>query len=232
MKSGPKPKGNVSIKWSSEFSYAIGLITADGCLSKDGRHISLTSKDKVQVETFKRCLNLSTKTSIKFSGSGNVAYHTQFGDVLFYKFLLSIGLSPAKSKTIVSVQVPNKYFLDFFRGYFDGDGCSFSFFDSVFPDSYRFYISFTSGSLKYLEWLRGRVSETCEVKGYLCYYHHAPYFQLRYAKKEAILISKKMYHPNRAPYLERKFLKIQKSLNIIRLCRGGEIGRHAVFRTL
>jgi len=100
MKRGAKPKGKVSIIWGSQFAYAIGLLVADGCLSKDGRHINLTSKDKAQIVLFKKCLGLKTKVSPKYSGSGNLAYCTQFGDVLFYEFLLSIGLLPAKSKTI------------------------------------------------------------------------------------------------------------------------------------
>lgn len=107
MKRGPKPKGKVTNKWSPRFSYAIGLLVADGCLSKDGRHIDFTSKDKDLVNLFKKCLRLDTKVSSKLSGSGNVAYHTQFGDVLFYDFLLSIGLTPAKSKTIGSITIPD-----------------------------------------------------------------------------------------------------------------------------
>src|SRR3989338_1868145 len=113
MKPGPKPKGSVLIKWSSQFSYAIGLLVADGCLSKDGRHISITSTDGDQIETFKGCLGLKTKLSTKFSGGGNLAHHTQFGDVLFYRFLMRIGITPAKSNTILAVSIPNKYFIDF-----------------------------------------------------------------------------------------------------------------------
>lgn len=53
---GPKPKGKVNIKWSANFAYAIGLIVSDGSLSKDGRHISFTSKDKERVDNFNKAL--------------------------------------------------------------------------------------------------------------------------------------------------------------------------------
>ena len=109
MKRGPKPKGKVKIIWSPQFAYAIGLLTADGCLSKDGRHIDLTSKDKAQILLFKKCLGLSVKVGNKYSSNGNLAYHAQFGDVLFYKFLMSIGLTPAKSKTIGVIKIPEIY---------------------------------------------------------------------------------------------------------------------------
>ena len=34
------------MQWNHDFAYAIGLITTDGNLSPDGRHINLTSKDE------------------------------------------------------------------------------------------------------------------------------------------------------------------------------------------
>ncbi len=212
MTRGMKPLGKVIIKWSPEFAYAIGLLTADGCLSKDGRHIDLTSKDKALVITFKKCLGLATKISKKNSGARNQAYHTQFGDVLFYRFLEDIGLTPAKSKTISSVSVPQKYFLDFLRGYFDGDGSSYSSYDSVYAKSFRFNISFTSASPKFFDWLRTRVRERLNIHGYLCHNRNNFYLQLKYSKKEATVLAKSMYYSKNLPCLQRKRLKIMKSL--------------------
>lgn len=232
MKPGPKPKGQVAIEWSPQFAYAIGLITADGCLLNDGRHIDFTSKDYEQVATFRKCLNLKTKISTKRSGAGNRHYRIQFGDVLFRSFLISIGLSPAKSKTISSVLVPDKFFSDFLRGYFDGDGTSYSFYDSIFPKSYRFYISFISASPKFIHWLRKKMTDMVHVKGHLIHDPNTNYVQLKYAKKESIIVSRYMYHNgNRVPFLKRKHLKIQRSMHIIESRRGGEIGKHASFRS-
>jgi hypothetical protein len=45
-------KNNPKIKWNSEISYGIGLIATDGSLSKDGRHITFTSKDQQLAELF------------------------------------------------------------------------------------------------------------------------------------------------------------------------------------
>ena len=36
---------NICMKWGSDFAYVVGLITTDGSLSKDKRHIDFTSKD-------------------------------------------------------------------------------------------------------------------------------------------------------------------------------------------
>ncbi len=48
-----RPLEKINIQWSPELAYAIGLLVADGCLSKDGRHIDFTSKDLELVESFK-----------------------------------------------------------------------------------------------------------------------------------------------------------------------------------
>ena len=215
MKPGPKPKGKVYIKWSSEFAYAIGLLVADGCLSKDGRHIDLTSKDLDQLTTFNNCLKINAKISRKFSGHKNLAYRVQFGDVLFYQFLQKIGLSPAKSKTISSVLIPQKYFFDFLRGYFDGDGCSYSFYDSVYAKSYRFYISFASASIEYIKWLRNKLKIYAGVTGHVVFGKKASHIQLKYSKREAVIITEKMYYHEGVLSLKRKKLKINKSLEII-----------------
>ncbi|MBY0539709.1 LAGLIDADG family homing endonuclease [Patescibacteria group bacterium] len=194
--------------------------------------MDFTSKDKDLVALFRKCLKLDTKISSKLSGEGNVSYHTQFGDVLFYGFLTQIGLTPAKSKTISRVAIPDGFFVDFLRGYFDGDGSSYSYADSVFKKSYRFYISFTSASPKFIEWLREELNKALNVKGYLSHNRNNAYVQLKYAKKESVLIAKAMYYDARIPYLKRKRLKILESLRVIESKRAsGEIGRRATFRS-
>lgn len=215
MKPGTKPKGIVHIQWSVPFAYAIGLLVADGCLSKDGRHIDFTSKDLPQIELFKECLRLGVKTATKRSGAGNLAYRIQFGDVLFYRFLTGIRLSPAKSKTLSSVAVPEEYFADFVRGFFDGDGCSYSFYDSVFKKSYRFCISFASASPPFLWWLQEKLEDKVGIRGSLGRTGSGACMQLKYSKKEAARLSKYLYYQEDLPYLKRKYLKIDKSMGII-----------------
>lgn len=232
MKSGPKPKGSVFIKWSSNFAYAIGLIVSDGCLSKDGRHIVLTSKDKELLSAFNACLGIKMKICKKLSGEGNLSYYIQFSDVLFYRFLLKIGLMPAKSKILSAILVPKKYFFDFLRGYFDGDGCSYSYYDPVWKDSFRFYISFASGSEKYFCWLRGRLNTYASLHGFISRKRDSTNVQLKFSKREAEIIAKKMYYRKAVVCLERKRLKIMRSLEEIKFRRSGEIGRHAAFRAL
>ena len=117
------------MKWTTDLAYVIGLITTDGSLSIDGRHINLTSKDIEQIQTFARLLNLNNKIGTKHSSYNpkGIYYQIQFGDVKLYRFLLSIGLSPNKTKTLGGLKIPNKFFPDFLRGHLDGDGYTYSY---------------------------------------------------------------------------------------------------------
>jgi hypothetical protein len=134
---GAKPKGRVKIRWSPDFAYAIGLIATDGNLSANKRTINFTSKDECLVILIKKCLGVSNKITHKARGGETVKKYSviQIGDVIFYRFLESIGLTTKKSKTISSINIPDKYFLDFLRGHFDGDGTFYSYWDRRWKSS-------------------------------------------------------------------------------------------------
>ena len=211
---GPKPKGKVPITWSANFAYAIGLLATDGCLSNDGRHIDLTSKDTEQLENFLHALNVEVKITTKQSGTGEKYQRVQFSDVLFYQFLESIGFTPAKSKTIGVLKVPPEYFFDFLRGSLDGDGCFYSYWDSRWKSSHMFYLEFVSASKMHIDWLRSEVFERLAVKGHVIKGERGSTYQLKYAKKEALVIIKEMYYNHQVVCLSRKRIKIEKALAI------------------
>jgi intein-encoded DNA endonuclease-like protein len=215
VKRGPKPEGKIKIKWSANFAYAIGLIVTDGCLYNDKRHMSLTTKDIEQAENFKKCLGLDVKIGFKAgSASKEKKYcHVQFGDVNFYNFLLSIGLSSAKSKTIGVVKVPDKYFLDYVRGCFDGDGCFYSYYDPRWRSSHMFYTSFSSASKKHIDWLQQEIYKRLDILGHISKSKREDsIYNLRYAKEQSLAIIKKMYYNPKVICLSRKRIKIEKAL--------------------
>lgn len=73
--------------------YLVGLIATDGCLSKDGRHIVITSKDIDFLEYIKNVLGLKNKIGMKARGGEKEKKYgmLSLGDVNFYRYLLSIG---------------------------------------------------------------------------------------------------------------------------------------------
>lgn len=204
------------MRWSCNLAYVIGLIVTDGSLSKDGRHIELTSKDKGQIETFSRILNLKNKIGYKRSdyNPSGVYYRIQFGNVRLYRFLIKIGLTPNKTKTIGQIEIPDKYFADFLRGHLDGDGYTTSYYDSVFKNSFRLYTGFVSASLKHLEWIKDKVRIIHHVEGRIKFAGKSTY-QLVYAKKASIQLFGVMYYKKNLPYLKRKHSKIVTALDII-----------------
>lgn len=204
--------------WSADFAYAVGLMTSDGCLSPDGRHLIFVSKDLDQVENLMRCLDLSVKVGRvirKQKHTESVYYRVQWGNVALYKFLLEIGLSTNKSLTMGEVKVPDEYFFDFFRGSFDGDGCFYSYFDPRWKNSFMFYVHFASGSHKHILWLQKCLKQFLEINGHIHTTNRA--FQLRYAKRESLILLQRMYKDTQASHLSRKKLKIEKALRIVGL---------------
>lgn len=206
----------VNRTWSSNLAYAIGLIVTDGCLYNDGRHISLTSKDLDQLHNFLKCLNINVKIGKKKSGyTGQLTTHVQFGDINFYNFLLELGLTANKTKTIGSIKIPRKYFFDFLRGCFDGDGSFFSYWDSRWKSSFMYYMAFVSASNEHIDWLRSVLKKTLKINGHITRSKGKSWMSLKYAKKESIKIIRKMYYSKNVVCLKRKRLKIEKALAII-----------------
>ncbi|OGG58581.1 hypothetical protein A2765_02560 [Candidatus Kaiserbacteria bacterium RIFCSPHIGHO2_01_FULL_56_24] len=220
-KRGPKPgfnpKHRISEKWSSELAYAIGLLATDGCLATRQTLIDLTSKDEEQLKNFIKCIGIPLKIGKKSSGHNDRTYlRVQFKNVLFYNFLLSIGLTPAKSKTMGSLKIPKKYFFDFLRGAFDGDGCTYSYWDKRWRSSFMYYVCFASASPTFLNWLRSNIETHLHVRGHVTDAKGYSTSQLKYAKGDGLKILKKMYAtPKKSVFLSRKYLKIQQMLSIV-----------------
>ena len=198
-----KPLGRVKCEWSSDFAYVIGLLATDGNLSPSGRHINFTSKDEELCKHVKEILGLNNKIGRKARGgeSEKKYFVFQFGDVLFYKFLEEIGLSQNKSKTLESVDVPEKYFFDFLRGVIDGDGSIITY---SHPESRhrQLRLRIYSASLSFLKWLKESLTDYTEG-GYIIANRRV--MQLEFAKKDAIHLLGYVYYPGFQYCLTRKF---------------------------
>lgn len=213
-----KPQNKVKIKWSPEFAYAIGLLTTDGNLSSDRRHMDLTSDDKEQLLNFMSCLGIKNKITTKIGGfSKKPCPRIQFGDVNFYKFLVGIGLTANKSKTLGELAIPDKYFFDFLRGHFDGDGTFYSYWDTRWRSSFMFYTVFISASKQHILWLQKMIYEKLKIRGHITKSIYDVCFNLKYAKADSLKLLSKMYYDTEVVCLSRKRRKIEKALKIIGL---------------
>src|SRR3989344_4285004 len=182
----PAHKKVGTIEWTNNIAYAVGLLTTDGNLSKDGRHIEFTSNDIDQIETLKTCLAVHNRIARKRSGfTGKLSsYHIQFGNVILHRWLCTIGLMPNKSKIVGELKIPNEFFFDFLRGHLDGDGTIRKYYDSVYPKSLRLYISFMSASFPHISWLQEQIKTLAEINGFIRKPPRA--YTLTFSKKSSI----------------------------------------------
>ncbi len=214
MKRGRKP-GRSEVAWSADLAYATGLMVTDGCLSSDGRHLDLTSKDREQLLNFMRCIGRPLPISLKRTPEGRSVSRVQFSDVTLYRFFLDAGLTPKKTHTIGPIAVPEEYFFDFLRGHYDGDGTFYSYYDPRWKNSFMFYLSFVSASRRHVLWLRDMLEKQIGVKGHVTSAKGHAVVQLKYAKAETLTILKHLYPQKLSICLARKRLKIAKVLRIV-----------------
>jgi hypothetical protein len=205
-----------SYKWTPRLAYAVGLITTDGCLSKDKRHIDFTSADRQLVETLKNCLSLKNRIGAKSNGQNTQKeyYHVQFSNTEFYDWLTSIGVTMKKSRNLKIVKVPRKYMRDFLRGHLDGDGSIFTYADNYMRYKgkrytyQRLYTAFNSTSHDHILWIQNSLAAELHIKGALNSWlrrnRRISLWTLRFAKNDSLKLLKWLYYKPSLPCLNRK----------------------------
>jgi hypothetical protein len=116
-------------------SYVLGLIVADGNLvvkriKKDGTKqysLDITSKDLILLKKIRKVMGAQQKIGKKRSGYNKEkkCYKIQIGHQKICNDLLNLGIKPRKTYEPFTIKVPQKYFPDFVRGFFGGDGTVF-----------------------------------------------------------------------------------------------------------
>ena len=133
-------------------------------------HLSLISKDVDQIETFRRCLRLEVPISQIRTATG-IHHKVLWCDRGLYDWFVGAGLTPAKSRTLGPLAVPDSVFRDFFRGCIDGDGSVLVYIDRYHAARRlqyvyeRLYVSLVSASLRFLDWIKASVGRMVCVGG-------------------------------------------------------------------
>lgn len=216
--------------WSANLAYAIGLLATDGCLSKDGRHIIFRSSDHQLAEVFNYCLG-SSAPIVETKPNHNTwaikpSYRIQYSNAKLYRWLLSIGITPAKSHTIAAIDIPDIYFPDFLRGHSDGDGTVQTYLDNYNIYKGRRYthirvmLRFLSASKTHIAWLRARITElTGNTGAIISRQKHTgtTMWELKFSKKEALKLIAWMYYQPNLPCLKRKEVIAEKAVSASQL---------------
>jgi intein-encoded DNA endonuclease-like protein len=74
--------------------------------------------------------------------------------------LIARGIHPNKTLTLGAIEVPERFFSDFVRGYFDADGSVYIYQVNGTP---QIKICFVSASRKFLEFLVSRLSSSLQI---------------------------------------------------------------------
>lgn len=205
MKSSDCDKWWVRVSRNS-FWYLVGLITSDGCLSLDGRHIDITSKESGYLRTVRKQFGFSNRICRKRNGNGQVSYRIQLSSREFYMRMLEIGLIPNKSKTVGRLYIPKEYFADFMRGLIDGDG-SIRRWKHPGNKIEQWSLRICSASKVFIEWIKTNCCEYFGVTGRL--YEEVDgkerrRWVLKYGKLAAQRLLSKCYHKESTISLKRK----------------------------
>ncbi|XOB41984.1 MAG: LAGLIDADG family homing endonuclease [Candidatus Nealsonbacteria bacterium] len=140
-------------KWNSKMSYVLGYIVADGCIaiSKDRKShpftLNITSADLKHLYLLKETLESEHKISKKSRKADNNGYQLQIRNHIITKDLMNLGIFPRKTYNLNPIKVPEKYFPDFIRGFFDGDGSVYIYKVNGVP---QIKASFSNPSLPFI----------------------------------------------------------------------------------
>ena len=230
---GPRPRRVAPIEWSPELAWVVGLMATDGNLGRGRASLSLVSRDMDLLESARRCLG----PDLRITRHGPKCLRLQWRDRDFYRWLVSVGLTPAKSRTLGPVAVPDHLFADFLRGCVDGDGSVQVYTDRQHASKNeryvyeRLYVSVFSASHRFTEWLQSTIARLFGVNGSISSRHQpgrTRMWRVRYAKAESVRLLGLMYYAPDVPCLLRKRAVAMKFLVPLGESAGRGIGRPRV----
>jgi intein/homing endonuclease len=209
-------------RWTPEMAYVLGFFAADGNMIKNkrgGHFIEFQITDGELLERIRELLNSNHKITIcNRNKRCKTLYRLQIGSKIIYNDLLKLGLTPNKSKTIKLPIVPDKYFPNFLRGYFDGDGnvtiCTYKRKERNNKPTTILRSGFTSGSKSFLAVLKNQLLKEEVVRGGTLYYSSNGwrlYFSINDSKRLYWYMYKGLKRNDRL-FLKRKKLVFEKYL--------------------
>ncbi len=186
-------------KWTPEMAYILGFFSADGYITVNKRGASFWSiqiTDKDLIYKIRDCVGAEHKIGFrKGLGNNKDLYRLQVGSFEMCEDLNKLGLKANKTKNLSLPKVPKKYFPDFVRGYFDGDGnvwVGFLHKNRQRPDLVIF-TAFTSCSVDFLTDLREKLNEV-GLSGGSIIKNKANYCRLSFSTKNTLKLFKYMYN--------------------------------------
>ncbi|MBI4125330.1 MAG: hypothetical protein HY609_06415 [Deltaproteobacteria bacterium] len=202
--------------WTPESAYILGLLMADGTLTtnpRGSRYVEFLSTDRELVDLFRSLLKSNHKISLKKrppNKKWKPTYRIQVGNKYMLSRLSNIGLS---QKSCVP-RMSKRYYRDFVRGFFDGDGCVISStYYSMERNKRRPYLQvvLTSKYRKFLQQLHSGLEKQANLQGGSLYKGSRAY-RLRYSQRDVLKLEPFLYKGvKKRLRLQRKYKIFQKA---------------------
>ena len=203
-------------------AYILGFIYADGNLTKNkrgGHYLSIYTADRELLIKMREILKSNHKISNRKSISG-FNYCIQIGSKEIFADLVEIGARPNKTLRMKLPKIPNKYFADFLRGYFDGDGNVWvgELHKNRSKNTLTIQVCFTSCSKQFLESLLSGVRSFGVMGGSINKVKNKACFRLGFSVNDALKIYKIMYNSHQSQlFLNRKKATFEKFIKTKKL---------------
>lgn len=211
-------------KWSADMAYVLGYWFADGCITKgDCISISTAASDKYILKKIAKVMGSDHRISpYRSLATKKVQYSLNIYSKKIFSDIQKLGGKERKSLDMDLPHVPSKYFADFLRGYFDGDGCIH------YNKNDKCYITtFVSGSKVFAEKLLAQIKNRYNTGGSIFEFKNKKsgnfYYRTYFNKNDTIRLKQAMYYPDLLKgsklMLKRKYSLFLKTGDITRILR-------------
>jgi intein/homing endonuclease len=157
---------------------------------------------------------ISTRNRKK--SSENTQFRLQIGSIEMCNDLRNLGFSERKTKSMVIPNIPQKFFADFVRGYFEGDG-NVWVGKLAGKKKNSILTVFTSGSLEFLKSLKLRLFEANITKGGSLFSPKKDCYRLQFSITDSLNLYDFMYNSlirGNSLFLQRKKSVFEKFLRM------------------
>ena len=195
-------------KESHNMAYILGFLAADGTVSRNGNRIKigLSSVDRGFLESIRKELGIESSIFDYETSNGYLVSELSFTSSKIKQKLCEYNVIPGKTETFTFPTNLNKeYWIDFIRGYFDGDGSVGTAGPSAIRwqiCSHRPHVLETIVNFLYEEYNIPKVSIQKNKKG------NSFLYTIQYSNNSTRKIYQILYTDN-SLYLPRKFEKFK-----------------------
>ena len=207
-------------------AYVLGFFAADGYLTHNKRGAdfwSIQITDLPLLRLIRKSVESDHKIGVRERPKNeSTLYRLQIGSKEMCNDLRMLGFGERKTKTLAVPNVPERYFADFVRGYFDGDGNIW--FGVIHKERKTSHLTLltalTSCSEPFLRNIQERLNVSAHTTGSIIRSHAGTYFRLQYSKNDSLQLFNFMYNDSTLK-LVRKYRQFKKR---IAQCGGSSTG--------